>query len=301
MRSTLVLLVWEVKLIVKERYDFVLMEEEIKVKQRALTVIALNKFNKWRLPEKFFMLFMLLAVGSCTALASAKEVELDVELEVVTEHLPPYQFIGESGAIEGYSTDVVRALLERLNLSIEINIYPWARAYKYATTKSNVLIYSIARTPLRENKFHWVGKLYKEEYAFYTLHDNVDVKAVSLDDIRQYYVGVTLDTGVEQFLTQMNFTRLEKTNSVRHAFQMLFSKRIDLMIGDEFVFRQQVIDMGHDPEKLKRILDVPEINADLYIAMSKATENSVLQRVRQEFKKMKTEGVIDAIKNKWKM
>lgn len=77
---------------------------------------------------------------------------------VVTEELPPYNFT-ENGVITGSSTEVVRAVMREVGLEADIVSLPWARAMNKALTQPNVLIYTIATTPMRLPQFKWVGEI----------------------------------------------------------------------------------------------------------------------------------------------
>lgn len=80
-------------------------------------------------------------------------------LKIVTEYLKPYQIKNEDGSLGGYGTDIVQALLTLTNKKADIAVLPWARAYRMALNEPNVLIFSIARTPHRENLFQWIGTI----------------------------------------------------------------------------------------------------------------------------------------------
>ena len=223
------------------------------------------------------------------------------DIKIVTEILPPYQSISNDQKLEGYAVDVVNALKKRLNIAQEIEIYPWARAYNYAINRPNVLIFSIARTPLRENQFYWIGKLHHEKYAFYSLKSNNVVGIKQLEDLKSYYIAVTRETALEQFLSQKNFVRLEKTNNMKHALKMLYKKRVDLVFGDSFIIKLLIKEIGYDIEQLLPVFDVPEINADLYIAMSKKTDIELVNRIKKEFELLQQENIISDIKKRWQM
>jgi polar amino acid transport system substrate-binding protein len=53
-----------------------------------------------------------------------------------------------NGIAQGLCTELVQAVLRELQISAPIEFLPWARAYDVAQHSGNVLIYSIARTPL---------------------------------------------------------------------------------------------------------------------------------------------------------
>lgn len=75
------------------------------------------------------------------------------KIQVVTENCYPYNYIDKNGIIVGKLTDDIKDILVFSGVDYSIEVYPWARALKLATTRPNVLIYSILRTPRRENFF----------------------------------------------------------------------------------------------------------------------------------------------------
>ena len=53
-------------------------------------------------------------------------------ISVVTEDWPPYNYLDENGEMTGYSTKVVKKVLEKANVQYDIRLYPWARSYEMA-------------------------------------------------------------------------------------------------------------------------------------------------------------------------
>ena len=82
---------------------------------------------------------------------------------VVTEVLPPYQLYNENNVLSGFSVEVLEALFKITKDDIDLKVLPWARAYRTALNKPNTLIFSLSRSPSRENLFFWGGKLTTEE------------------------------------------------------------------------------------------------------------------------------------------
>ncbi len=72
------------------------------------------------------------------------------------ESWPPFMF-KQDGEITGIATDVVRATFKKAGVSLKIQIYPWARAYKTALDKKNTMVFMLYRTPDREELFKWIG------------------------------------------------------------------------------------------------------------------------------------------------
>ncbi|WP_168204122.1 substrate-binding periplasmic protein [Aliikangiella coralliicola] len=260
---------------------------------------ALDKYWHFKTLIKY-RAFIILCVCFLPLSANANHA-IDNRIKIVTEILPPYQYVGKNEQLDGYAVDVVNTLIQRLNIKIKVEVYPWARAYNYALHKPNVLIFSMARTPLREDKFVWIGKLHHENYSFYSLASGRAVDKANLNEIKPYTIAVTRGTALEQFLSKKNFEYLEKTNNMKHAIKMLYKKRVDLIFGDDFIVKLLTKEMNYDFEQMKAVFKVPEINADLYIAMSKHSDTKLVERVRKAFNRMKNENIIADIKAKWQM
>ena len=60
------------------------------------------------------------------------------KVKVVTELLEPYQMYDSQGALDGFATEVVKALFQQANADADINVLPWARAYSTALNVKDV-------------------------------------------------------------------------------------------------------------------------------------------------------------------
>ncbi len=80
------------------------------------------------------------------------------ELLVMTEQFPPFNF-QEDNTVKGLSTQIIRKLMEEAHLKYRIELVPWKRAYNTALNRPNTLIYTMAKTESRKDKFHWIGKI----------------------------------------------------------------------------------------------------------------------------------------------
>ena len=92
---------------------------------------------------------------------------LAASLTAYTEEWAPYNY-SEGGSVKGIATDVLRAACGEARLDCRIFIVPWARALNTVSNTPNTLIYTIARTPAREDDFLWVGPLLPRAVWIYT-------------------------------------------------------------------------------------------------------------------------------------
>ena len=99
-------------------------------------------------------------------------------------------------------------VLAEAGYTSSLDVLPWARAYAIATSQANTLIFSIARTPQREEQFYWIGTLMDLQYYFYGLSKNFAQTPQQLNDYKNLRVGAILDSATHQYLTQQGFDTL---------------------------------------------------------------------------------------------
>ena len=225
----------------------------------------------------------------------------NLNVRVVTESLPPYQIVDSEYNITGYSVDIVNLLMEELNIQPEIEIYPWARSYKIAQNKSNVLIFSIDRTPTRENEFHWIGRLAKENYTFFKLKSRKDIQAKNLQDLKQYLVGVSRASSTDQIATKNNFPNLVRVHDPAQLVKMLHAKKVDLVFAIDFSITNIYKENNIDIDLISKVPGLFTSSTDFYIAMSKNTNQEIVEKFRSAYNKLEESGKIKEIRELWGM
>jgi polar amino acid transport system substrate-binding protein len=244
-----------------------------------------------------YVLLCLLPLG-VAGLARA-----DGEIEAVTEELAPYNMT-EHGKVTGVSTEIVRAVMKEAGLEAPIQVLPWARAYDRALSLPNVLIYSIVRTPERENLFEWVGTIAPMKWYLFSLAER-PLHLNSLEDARGHQIAtVNMDVG-QRFLISHGFkpgVELQSTNRYETNYQMLKVDHVELWISNELNAQYLTRRNGDDPDKeLVRSLELPELDHEggINMAFSKGTSASIVDRFRRGLATIKANGTYDAIIHRW--
>jgi len=241
----------------------------------------------------------LLAFWATVGVVAAASAET---ITVVTEHLPPFQFVADGELKGGIATEVVQALLKEAGFMSKIEVFPWARAYKMAQEKKNVLIFSLARSPQRETEFKWVGAIYPLEDYFWALEQRQDIAIDKLDAAKRYLVGVPRDDNQHQFLLEQGFTspqNLYLLASWSQAIKMLYAKRLDLIVGSPLLVSYNTKLLGLDSVRLKSVYKLPKSSEVLYIAFSKTTSDELVEKFCRAYEAIKRNGTYDAIIKKW--
>ena len=108
-------------------------------------------------------------VMNLLSLAQAQEPIL-----IVTEDLPPLQIVNNGRVVDGLAYQKVKRLVDSAELKVNWLVAPWSRAYNMALTKPNILLFSIVRTPQREDLFTWIGQLFVMDLYLVSLKSKKD-------------------------------------------------------------------------------------------------------------------------------
>ncbi len=236
----------------------------------------------------------------CSCYAGAADA---TAITVVTEELPPYNMTID-GQLTGMGTEVVQAVMEEAGEQAGIQSMPWARAYDIALNAENVLIYSIARTPQREDLFKWVGVIAPTRWFLFSLPGRT-FKLNSLDDARQYQIATVKSDVGEQYLIDKGFEigrNLQSSNKYEHNYAKLKAGRVDLWISNElnahYLVRQASGNPGDDAIAQLRLDDLGGANG-LCMAFSRNTPDAVVDRFRHALARVQADGRYDAIVARW--
>lgn len=229
----------------------------------------------------------LLALCLLPAFASGQSIR------VVTEEYPPYNY-AKDGDVQGVSTAVVRAVLAEAGIEAPIQLMPWARAYDLALHSENVLIYSITRTPAREDLFKWIGQVAPSAWFLYALRGR-ETPLKTLEDAKAYRIATVYQDVGEQFLLERGFDpklNLQSSNRYAHNYEKLKLGRVDLWIANGVVAAYLVREAGDDPaQQLKAALQLHELGGEgLYMAFSHTTSDAVVERFRRAFEALRRDG-----------
>lgn len=215
---------------------------------------------------------------------------LQPEFTVVTESFPPYNY-QVKGEPRGMSVEVLQAVLDELNYppqQYSLQFMPWARAYHKALTRPNVLIFSIARIPEREHQFNWIGEIAPYRTGLYKLRTN-PIRISSLDDAKNYDVGVSQQDVIYTYLHSEGFTRLDVIGSDLLNIQKLKHQRIPLIAYDEAAFNF-AMGRDYDAKRFERVLSIAPLSGSLYMAFSENSDPELVLRFKAALARIKAQG-----------
>lgn len=236
--------------------------------------------------------------------ASAAQLAHSVQLVVGTAHEPPLNYTDApnkhdaSGAdVKGFSPDVVREILARTGHQAEVRITSWERSYAALQTEPNAVLFTMARTPSRENQFHWVGPLvHSNAVLFVKRGSGISVK--SLYEARKLpSIAVIKGDSKEEFLKGKDFHNLDYSPDWATAFRKLLEGKVTALVMTDMDLPTTASDAGLNPADFEPVYEL-FVNR-LYIGMSKRTDQAVVRSWQEALDAMKRDSSFNRLAQQW--
>jgi polar amino acid transport system substrate-binding protein len=214
----------------------------------------------------------------------------DPAVKLITEHSAFTQTSAKDDS-GGEATDFVQRVLDNANISRDLIYLPWRRAYHQGATEPNTLIFPLARTAQREEKFLWVGQLIPVNYYLFKLKSRADIQVKNLDDARPYSIGVVNYHVHHEYLLEQDFTGLQPVNGNAQNLKKALLGRIDLFpISDGGLIpvceRENI-----DCSQFEPVLKMKGISGGLYMAYSTSTDPVTVQSTAASYQQLLEQGV----------
>lgn len=220
----------------------------------------------------------------------------ECRLRLLAEDGPPFNFPGVNGP-QGYTVDIVRELLARTGCQGEITFLPWPRAYDEALNKPDTVLFTITRTPEREDLFRWVGPIASLTWSLFALPQS-RLKVRSLEEARALSGISTYRADVrEQYLRGLGFANLHSAANFENSVEMMLQGHVPAVIADSPGISHYLRQRGLPQESVENIFTLRTI--DLYIAFSLQSAPHLGERWQRAFGHMLEDGTCERIRAKW--
>lgn len=220
----------------------------------------------------------------------------ETPLTILTEDYPPLSYL-ENGKVTGFGAEVVAAIQKELQTAYQPSLVDWDEAYQRALNEPNIVLFTMDKTPEREDKFHFIGPLGESVASFYALAGS-EIKLPDMEAAKSVKsIATTTDWFTEQYLKEKGFTNLNSDPDPKQAIQSLMEKKSELSIFTDITYPRLAQEAGIDPAALKPLLEL--MRSQYYIAISKQTDAKIVEKWRQAFAKLDQEGTLKTLKEKW--
>ena len=196
----------------------------------------------------------------------------------------------------GYGRELIGKLMQDAGLSYTIEPQPFARALKTLEMKPNAVLFPMLRTAERESKYQWIGLMAKRNYYLYRLNSRKDIVIQSLEDAKQYRIGVLRGDVRTDYLRAQGFAEgtdkgLEVVNVPFSLLKMQQAGRIDLI-----VFSDEGVRLACEEAKVSCDSIAPAFRLDmvgnLWLAASPQMPPALVNTLRKSFQKQEDSGYV---------
>jgi polar amino acid transport system substrate-binding protein len=238
-----------------------------------------------------------LVVALIALIASGKLAHAD-HFSLATLEFPPYEF-QEDGKARGIAVDVVTEAMRRLGHTVEVRVYPWARALDAARSGDVDGLFTAYKTPDREAFLDYSGETLVPQIVSLFVVEGSPIRfdgslsklaGSSFGIVNQLSYGKVFD----QAMQDGTLKKLEKTNDTALSAKMLVAGRFDILVSNKYVALYNFKKLGIQG-KIRELTPVVE-DVPSYIAFTKTRD---LNNVRRDFdgalKAMRADGAYDRI------
>lgn len=205
-------------------------------------------------------LFIYLAVFGAGVLCCQGRATSLEDMTYTTEEYFPTNYMSD-GEVQGLSVDILKLIWQNLALKEQnIYIYPWARAYRNMLNQDNLVLFSMARTPQRNDLFQWACPIETSRYALYALKVH-KIKITSAEQLLSYHIGTVRSDGSEQVLRDELGSKILLSSNASMAANLnkAYQKRVDLIVYNQYAADKMFRHYGHDPADFEVVFSLKEM------------------------------------------
>ncbi len=250
---------------------------------------------------KFFTgLILMLCTASTLACAESKSKQFLSRLQWVTEDYPPYNYLDESGHLEGAVPDVLSMVYNELSIKKRGNniiLLPWARLVMYMERYPEYAAFSMVTTSERANKFKLVPLPITTKISILALTSNMDIlQNKTVDELT--IAVVRGDIGQKLLNIQKNPAKQVETTSAISMLEMLLRERVDAIAYSEDVTNYQLKKLGVEQSTVSSLYLLKD-DSDVNFVFHKDTSNCVIELFTDELAILNKKGKLQPIWNKY--
>lgn len=225
------------------------------------------------------------------------------DIKIYTENYPPLNY-QKNGKLVGYSVELIEAILEKLGskrTTDDIELLPWARAYKIVQSQKNTCLFTVTYSPQRENLFKWVGPILLGSNAIVAKKSR-EISIDSIDDIKKYSIAATLNDIGEQKLIDKGIDksfiqRVSGEEAPEKILLRLDKERVDLWSVGGLSYRRIAKEYGYNPNSLEIVYTLEQSLS--YIVFNKDTSDSIVKKFQAALDTIKEEGTLKQLHKKY--
>jgi polar amino acid transport system substrate-binding protein len=239
---------------------------------------------------KILLILALVTVSTCHATEKLRIIGED--------SFPPFNYYltADEQKVRGFTVDLIQLILDDTGIKKdrEITLLPWIRVLKTIENEPNILILDIARKPSREKLYKWVGPISPREIWLYKLKSRKDLQVNSIQDIKNYTVGVMRGSSASEELMQYGFEDGKNLAVVTQEVQnikKILKGRIDFITFNRVELAWSVYSVS--PQVKLNKFEPAYLLSDkfeYYFALSKEVSDETVVKLQKALDQIKKDG-----------
>lgn len=160
-------------------------------------------------------------------------------LNIATSEYPPYEYWAD-GKVVGTHTQMVRAVVERMDFEPKFHLLPWARAEAGTRSGTYDLLYSLTKTKQRAEHYYFTDPISEAEDVFFKLSPR-SLEWETLNDLAGFRFGLSASYSYAPSFMDWLGTGKGRVTSISHekpeltGLRMVALGRVDLFICEKTV------------------------------------------------------------------
>lgn len=220
------------------------------------------------------------------------------DLHAFTEPLPPLNY-EEAGEVRGFSTELLRAMVQRAGLSADYQVLPWPRAVAMAGADTRSVLYTLTRTAARESQYRWVGPIARRRIVLYRLADRAEVQVRSLDDLRRIRTAVARESATAKQLSEQGFgPYVDEALNDDASMRMLIARRVDAVAMLDFAAAWHSAGQGPGFRALQPLITLDDRH-EYYYGLHKDAPDELVDKLQHALDALKRDGELDRLTQRY--
>ena len=200
------------------------------------------------------------------------------DLIFLTEEFPPFNY-EEEGELKGIGVELLQATYEEMGFSLPedaIRIGLFTEGYQTTHSTPGYALFSVARTPEREDQFLWAGPIASYDIVLFARRGSA-ITVAGDSDLNQYKIGAVLDdvSVLELMRAGVDEARIITDPDPGNLIRMLDAGKIDLFasgdLAGEYLIAEETGTYGYF-NQVYRLTTV-----DLYYAFNRETPQQEIE------------------------
>ncbi|MGB9840212.1 transporter substrate-binding domain-containing protein [Thermovenabulum sp.] len=253
------------------------------------------KFKNLFIFTLLFIFIILYGIHFCDCTAKADE-QKRVYIIGGDVNFPPYEFMMEINGqkvYRGFNVDIMKAIALQTGIEIEFRPMIWADAIKALDEGKIDAIQGMKYSEERAKKYEFSDSYITNVSAVFVLKDS---PVVRMTDLVGKKVAVQEGDAAFQKLQNSNLYELIMVEDQEKAFEMLFSKKVDAVVGNKLV-GQYILQQKRKIDMVK--LAGQEIDPQAYAIAVRKGNIELLSIFNKGLYEIKKNGIYDKIYEKW--